>query len=573
MRSSRLPLGIIFCIGLLWFLPLGVRDLIRSDEGRYAELAREMWISGDWTTPRLNGIKYFEKPPLQYWATALFYSVFGPSAWTARLWPALTGFSGLLLSLWFGLRFVSVPLAWLVVGVQASTLWYVGVAHFNVLDMGLCFFLQLTLFGYLLRIRADEARTLSAWMMGIGIAGAILSKGLIGIVLPGLVFILDSLWHRDARPWKANFQAYVWSIALSIALPWFIAVSLKNPEFARFFFIHEHFERFTASGHHREGPIYYFIPILLLGLLPWTLIWLKSLKDWKEIVLSPLNQGGRTPWIKELQSVDPLDSNQNRRLQRVLIIWSMLIFVFFSVSRSKLPSYILPIFPALSWLIAFSLAKHHPRHWRMPLAASVMLWVGIIAILPIVPKWLTDQLTRDLYQGYLPYILSSAVLMIAGCIGLLARERYSSEDSFFKVKLWGGAVIIWSIAIELVLQGHQVFSPRQSIRPLVDQVVKNYGVFRQDIPFYSVDMYEQTLPFYIYRTTTLVHLFDEMEFGCGQEPGRCIKTIEDWRLRWLNEPKNAYAIIPPRLYEELGQSGLPMRVLGQNSRSVIVIRH
>ncbi len=564
-RNIFLFLLVVFCIVCIWFLPLGFRDLIRSDEGRYAEIAREMWQSGNWITPRLNGLKYFEKPPLHYWATSVFYSVLGPSEWSARLWPALTGFLGILCSLWYGIRFISYSAGILAALIQCSMLWYMGMAHFNALDMSLCFFLQLTLVGYQLVIKEPDSKetsnqsNLGAWFIGLGIAGALLSKGLVAIVLPGCIFIIDSVWHKDRRPWEIVLQRKIWLIVCIVAAPWFIAVSKANPEFPYFFFIHEHFTRFATTVHHRDAPFYYFIPILLGGLLPWTFIWLKSLVDWKSILTTKLA-------LKEISE------RSTHRFQRVNIIWAVFIFIFFSVSHSKLPSYILPIFPALSWLMTLSLLKHPPRYWRFPLVASILLWIALLFILPFVPDRLSDPFTQELFKAYRLYIFIAGLLILAGCSGLLWQESEISQDCTAQLRVWSIVVIFWSMGIAFVFQGHQMFAPRLSIRSLVESIEKVHGHFRQDVPFYSVNMYEHTLNFYIKRTTTLVQLFDEMEFGCTQEPSKCIKTVSDWETLWINEPKNAYAVMDPSLYETFLKKRIPMRELGRNWRNVIVMR-
>ncbi|MES2208021.1 MAG: glycosyltransferase family 39 protein [Pseudomonadota bacterium] len=562
-RNTFLLLFIALFIICLWFLPLGFRDLIRSDEGRYAEIAREMFQSGDWITPHLNGLKYFEKPPLHYWATTIFYGAFGLSEGSARLWPAITGFLGILCSLWYGCRFISYSAGILAALIQGSTLWYMGISHFNVLDMSLCFFLQLTLMGYQLAVSDNKEKSknknLAAWLIGVGIAGALLSKGLVAILLPGCVFIIDSAWHKDNRPWRLAFQGKIWLITFLIAAPWFIAVSIVNPEFPYFFFIHEHFSRFTTTVHHRDAPFYYFVPILLGGLLPWTFLWLKSLLDWKPLI------------TQSLASFLP-DERSNLRFQRVNIIWAIFIFIFFSLSHSKLPSYILPVFPALSWLLAFSILKHSPQYWRFPLVSSVLLWIALLFILPFVPDRLSDPFTQSLFKAYQPYAFITGILMLVGCLGLLWKESSIAQNNTSRLRVWSIVITLWSVGIACAFQGHQMFAPRLSIHDLVENIGKVHGRFRQDIPFYSVSMYEHTLNFYINRTTTLVQLFDEMDFGCKQEPSKCVNTVGEWEVLWVNESKNAYAVMDIPLYNALLKKHIPMRELGRNWRNVIVVR-
>ena len=132
---------------VLWFLPLGSYRLFNPDEGRYAEIPREMVASGDWVTPRLNDLRYFEKPPLQYWATAATFEIFGQHEWTARLWVALSGFLGLLLTAWIGTRLFGPLTGALAALVQGGALLYLGLARISTLDMGLTATLELALVG------------------------------------------------------------------------------------------------------------------------------------------------------------------------------------------------------------------------------------------------------------------------------------------------------------------------------------------------------------------------------------------------------------------------------------------
>ena len=187
-------------LATVWFCSLDYRKLIRSDEGRYAEIAREMAVTGDWITPRLNGIKYFEKPPLQYWATAAAYRTFGEHEWTARLWPAVTGFAGILLLFFAGGRLFGIGAGFCASLILASSAGYVASAHFNSLDMGLAFFVTATLLAYLLAQRPDATPlsnrlwTLAAWAAA---ALAVLSKGLIGVVIPAAVLAIYVVLQRD----------------------------------------------------------------------------------------------------------------------------------------------------------------------------------------------------------------------------------------------------------------------------------------------------------------------------------------------------------------------------------------
>jgi 4-amino-4-deoxy-L-arabinose transferase-like glycosyltransferase len=286
-----------------------------------------MVASGDWLTPRLNGFKYFEKPALQYWATAAAFELFGQTEWAARLWPGLTGFLGVLLVFWAGNRLFGPPVGLYGAAVAASSALYASIGHVLTLDMALSFFMSASVLA-LAVAQCDPAGEAERrrWMLLAWAAAAlaVLSKGLIGIILPAGAVAFYVLVERD---WKLLGRLHLLSgglLFLAIAAPWFIAVSLANPEFFRFFFIHEHFERFTTREHGRYQAVWYFVPVLLAGVLPWIV--------------------GLFPALVRAWTRAPETRFQPRRF---LLVWCAVVFAFFSASDSKLGSYLLPIFPRI----------------------------------------------------------------------------------------------------------------------------------------------------------------------------------------------------------------------------------
>ncbi len=263
---------IILLLAVVWFSNIQYRDLFHPDEGRYAEIPREMVASGDWLTPRLDDFKYFEKPALQYWATATAYSAFGLHNWTARLWSYLTGFGTVLLVWLAGRRLFDRRTGLYAAVALASTIYFASFGRFNTLDTGLTFFLTASMVGILLaqQAAAEGGKSRSWMLMAWGSAAlAVLSKGLIGLVLPAGAVVLYTLLQRDWKLWRRLHFGSGLTVFLLLGAPWFILVSLKNPDFFHFFFIHEHFERFLTKVHHRYEPWWFFLPILIVGSLPW----------------------------------------------------------------------------------------------------------------------------------------------------------------------------------------------------------------------------------------------------------------------------------------------------------------
>ncbi|MCX8113492.1 MAG: glycosyltransferase family 39 protein, partial [Burkholderiaceae bacterium] len=525
---------------VVWFANLDARRLIKSDEGRYAEIAREMAVGGDWITPRLNDIKYFYKPPLQYWATAAFYKAFGIDEWTARLWNALTGLATVLFTAYFAARLFGRERGIAAGIVLGSSALLVGLAHVLTLDMGLTCFMTVTLGGFLLAQRdGASARETRRWMMvawaGMGLG--VLSKGLPALVLPGAVLVLYSLWQRDFALWKRLHFGKGLLLLFAIAAPWFVAVSLANPEFPRYFFWHEHVERFLTRVHGRYEPWWYFIPVLAGGLLPWTLLAPRALA-----------LGARRRIGSSFQPA------------RVLWLWAVVIFVFFSASSSKLASYILPVFPALAVLLSLALARVSARALRWALAPVAVGALALAAATPWSARLASREIPAELYAAYAPWVAASMLLLAAGLVGALWLDARGRRGAALVTAGLAGLV-----STQGVVTGHGALAPAQSAAAIAGAIRPS---LRPDVPLYSVNFYDQTLNFYIGRTVTLVEHKNEFEFGIAQEPHKFVPTFDEFARRWAADPQ-ALAITSREYFPRIQSSGLPLVVIAEDTRRVV----
>lgn len=534
---------------LLWFGTLDYRDLIKTDEGRYAEIAREMVVSGDWITPRQTDIKYFYKPPLQYWATALAFQSFGINEWTARLWPALTGFVALLFAMLTLGRIFDRRTAWLGAAVGASSMLYFGAAHFNTLDMGLTCFMFVSLCAFMLaHFQPNNSEpTRRRWMLlcWAALALAVLSKGLVGIVLPGAVLLLFMLIERDFSVLRRLEWLRGLGLFFLITAPWFVVVSIQNPEFPRYFFFHEHFERFLTTVHRRYQPWWYFLPVLCYGLLPW-LGWLPQAL-WQAL---------------RVQHEPPFNQVQRKTL-RLVLIWCVLIFVFFSVSKSKLPSYILPIFPALALLIAVVLRNTSYKVWQWQSFGLVA--AGLLVLIPVwnMMNYADNAVELALYGKYRQVLLVAVAVWVLGCCCAFIAARWHRAD-------WAAGVLTATAlsSFTLGMLGHQQMSVLYSARELSTTLKPLLGAASK---VYSVGFYDHTLPYYLGRTVTLVAHQDEMSFGLQQEPQRWIPTLEAFHEQWLKEVQ-PYAVLPPDALPRLQALNLPLREVYRDPRRVVIFR-
>ena len=538
------PIWLFFwlAISVFWFATLGLRDLIHPDEGRYAELSLEMLQSGDWITPRLNGLLYFEKPALQYWMGALSFLCFGINEFAARFWPGITGLLAILSvgltgrRIWGCGNFAAL--------VMTGSFWVIGNSHFLTLDSGLMFFLCVALCGFLWAQNDDASlneRRYGMWIAWAAIAGAMLSKGLVGLLIPGSTLVLYTLISRQWAIWRRLQLLPGLAIFLLLAAPWFWLVSTRNPGFAEFFFIREHFTRYLTVAAKRPGPIWYFVPILLVGFLPWTSLLPRLITE----------NGSRKP-------------PTGFQAERFLLIWAAFIFVFFSLSHSKLPSYILPLFPALALLLGSTLkhasAASLKKHLWLPLA----VWVLVTAAYPLAGYFVAADMPLADVQRY-------AIFLAVGGAGFLLCAlfawRFLNQNNTLYAILLLTVGNLWGVS--LAMTGHDTFAAVKSSKTMVEQI-RPY--LRPDIEIFTLrKAYNQTLPFYLQRPVTQVDYRDEFTYGQDAEPGKSIPTIAEFVKHWQAIPAGI-AVIHVRDFTELQQQGVPMKLIYENTRLRVVVK-
>ena len=535
----------------IWFLPLDVRHLLRSDEGRYAEIAREMFASGDWVTIRYHDLKYFEKPPLHLWMTALAYEAFGLGEWQARLWVALTGAAGIGLAALAAQRlFAGGALAALVL--LAAPTWNIG-SHFNSLDMGVSGTLAAVLACVLVAQATHTTPSARRWWMWGAWAAmglAVLSKGLIGIVLPGAALVVYTLLARDWALWRRLYLVSGTVVFLLITAPWFLLVSQRNPEFAYFFFIHEHFQRYTSSVHQRGAPVWFFVPQLLAGFLPW---------------LGLLPGIARALRVDGRGAAEPLGFNGFRPLW-FCAVWVAVIFLFFSASGSKLPGYILPVFPALAVLGAAALQRLPATAWRWQIAFSAALLVlafGASFLLGRVGS--SGSATPAELRGFGAWIAVACALGLAGMVWAWVLNRRGTQRASIVAYAFGFLAVT-----SVGLLGHEKLGRPASGVDLVPTIQR---VLKPEMPIYGVRLLDHTLPFYLQRTIVMVEHPDELEFGVQQEPQKWLPTMAAFKARWGNG-QAALALMSPGTFAELQlefqAQALPLHVVARDTRRVVV---
>ncbi len=325
-RFDQSCLGLLVMCCLLFFYRLGVPGLTDPDEGRYAEIAREMLVLKDYLTPHLNFLPYLEKPPLVYWLTAVSLSLGGLNEWSARAIPALSALGGVLAVYWLTAKLSGARTAFLAGMVTATSSGYLLLAHLLTLDMSLTCFMTWGISLTYVAVRNQERHYLPWAYLALGLA--VLTKGPVGVVLPALIFLA---WFLAQKQWKSIWQLWHPGGALLLAglvLPWYILVGWRNPDFWGYFFWHENLQRFLAPQIHAGQPVYFYLGALTAGFLPWVFL---------------------LPWAWQA-SVAESPSPEAYQDRFFLIIWFGIIFLFFSLARAKLFPYVLPGLPPLAIL-------------------------------------------------------------------------------------------------------------------------------------------------------------------------------------------------------------------------------
>jgi 4-amino-4-deoxy-L-arabinose transferase-like glycosyltransferase len=328
----------LLAILLLFFFGLGALGLTGADEPRYAEVAKEMYLSHDYVTPHLLGQPWFEKPILYYWCAALSFSILGINETAARLPSAMAAFV-LTLSLFFMTRRVfNLETRVMSVCIFASSIGAIGFSHAASTDMLLtaCFSIAMIGFFAVLHEPPGASQTWKLMMAYVALGLSMLAKGPVGLALASLTLLF---YFAAAKNWEAIKQLRLpmgIGIVMLVAAPWYVLCYRVNGwSFVQAFFIHHNLLRFTTNEFQHSRPIWFYAPVLLIGLLPWTFFLTVPLRRLKEIT-------HRDFWNNHPQS-------------SFLFLWILIPVAFFSLAQSKLPGYILPVLVPLSIILGRAL--------------------------------------------------------------------------------------------------------------------------------------------------------------------------------------------------------------------------
>ena len=363
--KNKILILILFSL-VLFFLSLGARSLWDPDEPRYAEAARVMIETGDYVTPYFNGAVRFDKPPLFYWLVTAAYKVFGINEFAARFFPALLAFAGVILVYLLGKTLLDQKTGLLSGFILATSFEYLVLANASNTDMTFSFFVGLCMALFLVGYRRGQ----SIWyvLSFISMALAVLTKGPAGAALCILTIGIFLIFTKEL---KLVFKPAIIlgaCLFLLIAAPWYVAISkIRGGDYSQTFFIYHNISRFVSDKFHHQEPFYYFIYILAIGFLPWAVFLPNALFGLFRNKKAALKEG-RKEWL-------------------FILLWFFVPFLFFSASKAKLPTYVLPCFMPLALIVGrFWKEKLFDRFsWFFILLVVIVGVGGALPVEKIIP--------------------------------------------------------------------------------------------------------------------------------------------------------------------------------------------
>lgn len=530
MNNAAFPKGIRWVIFVTLVLSIffgyevGNRPFADPDEGRYVEIPREMVISGDFVTPRLNDLKYFEKPPLFYWLQSASIKIFGINETSMRIWTVFFAILGCLSVLFVGSRCKSSYVGTLSASILAANIIYYAHSRIIILDLAVSVLMSGALWCFYLVFVKNEQRNqrVLIYLMYAFAALACLTKGLIGFILPSFVAFL---WIALTKQWKKIKEIlYIPGLLvfLLIFLPWHILVCFKNHDFFHFYFIVEHFLRYTTSMHGRYQPNWFFIPIILIGLLPWTGFSLVAIKD--------------------------LFKHNGKYSENVFFAsWIFGIFGFFSFSSSKLIPYILPIVPPIAFLTAnlLSDAKNDIKDFKLGVWLNTALFAIATCVFFVAAKPAIEDLlkNRDILLLVCIFAALGLILLIISIWTVYFKANITL--SIF-VYIFISANMLW--VINKAAPYYQ-YEKRPSTKNHAEIVRLNRK--KEDLVF-CYGRYYQDFPVYLNSTVGVVDYIGELEFGHNAERERSnlISGDEFWKL-WNTSNKRIFLLLSRSAYSKV----------------------
>jgi 4-amino-4-deoxy-L-arabinose transferase-like glycosyltransferase len=469
LGETRFAAALLALLALfLLFHRLGGAALFDPDEGRNAEVAREILVTGDWLAPYYNFLPRPEKPVFFYSLTALSYKLFGVSEAAARFPSAASALAIVLLTYFFARRFFGARAAlWSGLVLITSAEFY-AFSRIVILDMTLAFFIALALFAHF-RASAAESRAnkrANYFLMYAAVAGATLVKGPIGVVFPGMIV---AAYIVAGRNWSALKQMDLgWGVLIFflIVAPWYAWAEMRSPGYLAYFLGQEHFTRYLTPYFHRTKPWHYFVGVVAIGFLPWTFL---------------LASVARRMWNKRLDG-----------LSLYLLLWAIAPFIFFSFSHSKMAEYLLPIFPALA-ILAGKILADGLATWEARLFSFIWQVLGLSFLYLLLGLFWPEILPlgmRDTARQLSGANVAALALLALAVLPWTAWTTLARDEA----RLFPLGCLAFFLLFRL---GHYFIEPFSLSRSYKELAVKSAPLLHPGDQLVIYDTHLPTLPFYL----------------------------------------------------------------------------
>jgi len=460
---------IALCLGAFYALWIGSYPLFTPDEGRYSEVAREMILTGNYLTPHLNHVVFLDKPILYYWLQAAAIYLFGLTEWALRFWPAALGIFCCLITYITGRIAFNRRTGILSSFILATSFLYFGSAHYANLDLEVAVWVSNALFCFITAFELSEKRLRTGFLIAAYVFSALafLTKGLIGVAFPiGII----GLWIIFLNRWRLllNMRLALGLVLFSvIAMPWYFLVQKANPQFFHYFFMTQQFARFlTKADFNNQSVFWFYVPIIVLGFVPWTLFLFQALAS----------------HVREVWQ-----DRQKYRKELFFLLWALFIFLFFSFPKSKTLGYILPVFPALAMIVGNYISTSWEKLNSLGIHVALVLFILLCeiggAIVLAAPHFYYFDVNFSLSR----YLTAMAiVLIVAGVIAYYFFRTQQCKKLIYLIFVSTGLFLLILMSSASVLNQksikHLALQLRAQIQP--DDEVVTYQKYFQDLPIY-----------------------------------------------------------------------------------------
>jgi 4-amino-4-deoxy-L-arabinose transferase-like glycosyltransferase len=534
---------------VLFFFHLGTYGLWEPDEARYAEIAREMLASGNFIIPHLDYVPYIEKPPLLYWLTAGSMKLFGINEFAARLVNATAALIGVVAAYLFGLRAFDQRRAILAGAILATSALYAVMAQVLTTDTLLTALTTIAMFAFFLQWR-DGGRWW--WICYPAIGTAVLTKGPIGAAIP---FITAAIFLWNQEQWRGAVRRFHLiaglMITATVSLPWFITITLRQPGFFDFYFVGEHLRRFLEPHYSHGEPIYFYVPVIMGGLMPWSLAILFI--PWRSLERSPA--------------------------RRFCLIAAATVFILFSLASAKLVPYILPAFPFAALAVADGLmvfadtdeddfarsgiefhGRADPR--RLVAMAIFLALTGIVALTVAFKASSFKSPYPVLLRPILYFSGATVVVCAIACAAAFWTRRFSPG----LVLLVAGA----AATLMMMSYGRIIIEPTRSYAALARSIER----LAPEARLICYPRYIESLPFYCRRRVILVGAKTELTYGAehAADASAFFFTKQSDLLRLWNEPQASVLVIDRGILGQIQSLLGDYRVIASDSKKIALVR-